>query len=313
MFSKVYRRSSERKNAVKPKEKIDKDKLIKLIFPPIWLVILLVLISAGGLAFVFINKFDTSPIAYVIYVVSFYTLAAVTARCIKFVPKKYQAARQMVYGNSLGGKYMTDMKFRTRVSLFGSLGVNLIYVIINAFSGAVYKSWWFITLAIYYAILAVMRFLLLDLANRNGIGNDRVGELRRSRLCGTILLAVNLVLTGAVIMILYYNKGYEYGGIMIYVMALYTFWVTGLAIKNLIKYRRFKSPVMSMSKIISMAAALVSMLSLETAMLTEFGSDMTAETRQLFIILTGAGISAIIIAMSIFSVIKNTIALRKTT
>lgn len=290
---------------------MNKKKLIKLIFPPLWVVIPLVLVSAAGLAFVFINNLDTSIAAYVIYAISFYALVTVTVRCIRDVPKKYRTAKRIVYGNQLGGKYMTDMKFRTRVSLFGSLGVNLLYAIINAVSGAVYKSWWFTTLAIYYTILAIMRFLLLSFANRSGIGNDRIAELRRTRLCGTILLAVNLVLIGAVIMILYYNKGYEYGGMMIYVMALYTFWITVLAVKNLIKYRKFKSPVMSMAKIINMAAALVSMLSLETAMLTEFGSDMTTEIKRLFIVLTAAGISGIIVTMSIYIIIKTTKALKE--
>lgn len=290
---------------------MDKKKLIKLIFPPLWLIIPLILISAAGLTFVFTNDLDASPPAYMIYVVSFYTLTVVAARCIRDVPKNYRTARRLLYSNPVGGKYMTDMKFRTRISLFGSLGINSVYVVINAVSGFIYNSWWFTTLAVYYAILAVMRFLLLNFENRKGLGADRIGELKRSRLCGAILLAVNLVLIVAVIMILYHNKGYEYGGVMIYVMALYTFWITALAIKNLIKYRKFKSPVMSMAKIINMAAALISMLSLETAMLTEFGDDMTAETRQLFVILTGAGISGIIIAMSIYIIYKNTKELKE--
>lgn len=290
---------------------MDKKKLIKLIFPPLWLIIPLILISAAGLTFVFTNGLDASPPAYIIYAVSFYTLTAAAARCIRDVPKKYRTARRLLYSNPVGGKYMTDMKFRTRISLFGSLGINSVYAVINAVSGFIYNSWWFTTLAVYYAILAVMRFLLLNFANRKGLGADRIGELKRSRLCGAILLAVNLVLIGAVVMILYHNKGYEYGGVMIYVMALYTFWITALAIKNLIKYRKFKSPVMSMAKIINMAAALVSMLSLETAMLTEFGGGMTAETRQLFVILTGAGISGIIIAMSIYIIHKNTKELKE--
>ena len=106
-------------------------------------------------------------------------------------------------------------------------------------------------------------------------------------------------------MILYQNKGYEYHGILIYVMAAYTFYITTVAIVNLVKYRKFGSPVMFMTKIISMAAALVSMLSLETAMFSQFGKDMSTENKHIFIMLTGAGVSIIIITMSVYSIIKN--------
>ena len=66
-----------------------------------------------------------------------------------------------------------------------------------------------------------------------------------------------------------------------------------------------------MSKIISMAAALVSMLSLETAMFSQFGKEMSQWGQRLMIILTGAGVSAVIITMSLYSIIKNTKELKK--
>ena len=83
------------------------------------------------------------------------------------------------------------------------------------------------------------------------------------------------------------------------------------SIKNLIKYRKFGSPLMSMAKIISMAAALVSMLSLETAMLSEFGKDMSPDGKWLMIALTGACVSVIVIAMSVYSIVKNTREIRR--
>ncbi len=280
-------------------------KLIKLLYPPVRAIALLVPICAAALIFIFVKGYEQHPAAYAAYVLSFYTLTAVVMRCIRVVPKHYRTAKNKVYSNPVGERLMTDMPFRTHVTLYGSLGVNLLYVAVNVISGVMYKSAWFYVLAFYYTILAVMRFLLVRFASRTGIGTSRFKELRRSRLCGYILLLINLFLSGAVLMILYQNKGYEYHGIIIYVMAAYTFYITAMAIKNLIKYRKLGSPVMSMAKIISMAAALVSMLSLETAMLSEFGSDMSRENKQLFVILTGAGVSVVIVAMSLYSIVKN--------
>lgn len=291
--------------------KLNSKVLIKLIFPPIWVLIIFVPISAAALVYVFMNSLDTHPLAYAAYVFSFYTLSAVTARCIRDIPKRYRAAKRRVYENPIGGRYMTDLKFRTHVSLFGSLGVNLVYVAANVISGVNQHSAWFFILALYYTILAVMRFLLLRFVNRTEIGTNRLGELKRSRLCGIILLLVNITLSFAVLMILYRGKGYDYQGVLIYVMAAYTFWAAGIAIKNLIKYRRLGSPIMTMAKIISMAAALVSMLSLETAMFSQFGKDMSESDKQLFVILTGAGVSAIVITMSVYSIVKATIEIKK--
>lgn len=280
-------------------------KLIKLLYPPVWVTALLVVSCAAALIYTFLGGYEEHPLAYVTYILSFYTLSCIVMGCITILPKHYKSTKKKVYDNPLGNRFMTDMKFRTHMTLYGSLAVNLLYVAINIASGFINHTSWFFVLAFYYTILAVMRFLLVRFVNKTGIGNNRLRELRRSRLCGYILLTINLALSGAVLMILYQNKGYEYNGILIYVMAAYTFWITAIAIKNLIKYRKLGSPVMSMAKIISMAAALVSMLSLETAMFSQFGSDMPLENQRLMIMLTGAGVSIAVITMSVYSIVKN--------
>lgn len=288
-------------------------KLIKLLYPPVWATVLLVLICTAALVFTFVGGYEAHPFVYVTYVLSFYTLTVIVMKCIDFLPKHYKTVKEAVYSHPVGERLMTDMPFRTHVSLYGSLGINLLYVALNIVSGFLYNTAWFFVLAFYYTILAVMRFLLVRFANRIGIGKNRFKELRRSRLCGIILLTINLSLSGAVLMILYQDKGYEYHGILIYVMAAYSFYITTLAIVNLVKYKKLGSPVMSMAKIINMAAALVSMLSLETAMFSQFGGDMTLESQRLMIILTGAGVSIIIVTMSVYSIVKNSKEIKRIT
>ncbi len=280
-------------------------KLLKLLYPPLWILIPLVMICTAGLIYIFVGGYNEHWYAYAGYILSFYTLTATVLFCIKKIPEYYRLAKKRVYENPLGERYMTDMKFRTHISLFSSLAVNLLYVGINAVLAVLYGSKWFCVLAFYYMILAVMRFLLV-----RGIGADRMTELRRSRICGVILLTINLALSGSVLMIIYQGKGTSYGGNLIYAMAAYTFYITITAIINLVKYRKFGSPVMSMAKIISMAASLVSMLSLETAMFSSFGEGMSEENQRLMIILTGAGVSICIISMSVYSIIKNTKEIR---
>lgn len=283
----------------------------KLLFPPLWLMIILTVVSTAMLVAVFVNSWETHPVAYAVYVMSFYTLTVICIGCWQTFPGYYKSIKERVYANKYANRYMTDVAFKTHVNLYRSLFVNTLYVAVNAFSGMIYRSAWFGVLAFYYIILSVMRFLLLRYVNRNGIGKKLLGEWKRYRLCGIILIAINLALSGAVLMILYQDKGFEYNGILIYIMAMYTFYITTTAIIEMVKYYKYNSPVMSCSKVIKLAAALVSMLSLETAMLAQFGAENSAQFRRVMVAATGAGVSVVVIAMSGYMIVRSTKQINK--
>lgn len=276
----------------------------KLLFPPVWLLILLTLVSAVGLVLVFVRGLSATVAAYCLYALSFYTLSAVTVFCVTVLPKQLRQMKEKVYANPFGNRFLTNRAFRTKVSLNISLGVNLLYVGTNILLWYLQRSWWFVVLACYYVILSLMRFLLLRYVLRNEIGSSILGEWKRSRICAAILLLVNLSLSGAVLMILYQNRGYDYPGVLIYVVALYTFYSAIHAVVDIIKYRKLGSPVMSTAKIVSLSSALVSMLSLETAMFSQFGMEMALKDQRLMIILTGAGVSAIVITLSVMLMVR---------
>lgn len=278
----------------------------KLLFPPVWVMILLLIVSGISLPIVFLKDLSEHPIAYVIYVVAFYTVCIISVCCCMVLPKKYKKIKQKIYDNPIGNRYMTDASFRTHISLYISLGINLLYVGINTGSYILYRSMWFVVLAVYYATLAIMRFMLLRYVRGEGIGSSLIKELKRTRICAFVMLTLNFALSGAVLMILYQNKGYDYPGVLIYIIAMYTFYMTTHAIVDMVKFRKYNSPVMMTTKIIALSAALVSMLSLETAMFAQFGADMSPENQRLMIILTGAGVSIVVITMSIYIIIKNT-------
>lgn len=282
----------------------------KILFPPIWLLVLLTAASAVLLTMVFVRGWEQSLIAYGVYVLSFYTLSVVCIFCALVLPKQYKQIKQKIYANPFGNRYMTDRQFRAKVSLYLSLGINLLYVALQGVQWYLMRSWWFVVLAAYYSILSIMRFLLVRYVQRNEIGSSILAEWKRSKTCAYILLLVNLSLSGAVLMILFQNRGYEYNGILIYVIALYTFYSTIHAIVDIVKYRALGSPVMSTAKIVSLSAALVSMLNLETAMFAQFGADMSPENKRLFIILTGAGVSIIVVTMSVMLIVRATKEIR---
>ena len=278
----------------------------KLLVLPIWLMMILAIISAVSLVLVFAKGLEKSPVAYVSYALSFYTLSVICIYFAMVLPKRYRTVKQKVYENPLGNRYMTDVGFKNHVSLYCSLAVNLLYAGTNVFSAIFYCSGWFAIFAAYYTILAIMRFLLVRYINKNPLGEKRLMELRCSRLCAVILTTLNLVLTGAVLMILYRNRGFRYNGILIYVMATYTFYVTTTAVIDLMRYRKYDNPIILTAKVIKMAAALVSMLSLETAMFSQFGENMTPQNQSMMIAFTGAGVSVIVVAMAVYIIVRAT-------
>lgn len=283
----------------------------KLLFPPIWLMMLLTIISAAMLTFVFVKGLEQSFFAYAAYILSFYTLSTVIVFGVLVLPKQYKEIRRKIFGNPLGNRFLTDRVFRTKISLYVSLCISLLYVAINLLIWNFIHSWWFLVLAIYYVIMAIMRFLLVRYVRKNQIGGSILAEWKRSRLCAYILLLVNLSLSGAVLMILYRNRGYDYPGILIYVMALYTFYTTIHAIVDIVRYRKLGSPVMSTAKIVSLSGALVSMLNLETAMFAQFGGDMPQEQQRIFIILTGAGVSITVLTLSVILIVNANKEIRR--
>lgn len=93
--------------------------------------------------------------------------------------------------------------------------------------------------------------------------------------------------------------------IIIYAIAGYTFYSVINAVCNLIKTRKKKKPALSALKIISLTSALVSVLSLETAMISTFGGDDKSNFRNMITKITGGIICTIILGMAVYMIFKG--------
>lgn len=280
----------------------------RILFPHLALVIISVPVTVVLLIHTFLYEEETSLLAYASYLISAYSLVIVCARLIK-MPKA--GFRNALHRNQYIHRYLTDVPFKTHVSLYLSLGLNLLFAAMNLFFGAYYGSVWYGTLAVYYILLAVMRFLLLRHVDWKKIGKKPALELRQYRLCGVILMPMTIALLGVVALVVLDNEGFNYAGYLIYVVAIYAFYNVVSAARDLIVYNRYKSPVMSAAKAIKLAAALTSMLSLETAMLAQFGGESSQLFRQLMTGLTGSGVCLIVLVTAGVMIVKSTRELKK--
>ena len=277
------------------------------LHPGAAVVVLAVLAGAGLLVYSFGFAQEGSPVTYVSYVVSAYALLVV---CFHLVPLLGKANRR-VRQNRYVRQYLEDASFQMKVSLYTLLVINLLYAGVNAFSGIYYRSPWFGSLAAYYILLSGMRFSLVRYARHHGFGENKSAQWKRYRLCGLLLTLTNIALAGVVILVIHQNRGFEYAGMLIYIMAAYTFTITVMAIVNLVRYRKYRSPVMSAARVVNLVTALVSMLSLETAMLTQFGSEDSPYFRQVMTGATGGAVCAFVIGMGIYMMVHATRQLKK--
>ena len=287
--------------------------LHKLLFPHPAVVILSVPVAAALLVYTFLFGHENSPAAYFSYVISAYSLTILCAWIAKRAGSARQSIEHTIHQNRLAHRYLTDVSFKTHVSLYLSLGLNLLYAAMKLFCGVWYRSVWFGTLAVYYILLAVMRFSLLRHVRQNAIGKALVSELRQYRLCGVILMLMNIALTGVVVLVISKNEGFEYAGYLIYIMAMYAFYNIITAVRDVVKFRKYKSPVMSAAKAVKLAAALVSMLSLETAMLSQFNDREDGELfRQAMTGVTGGCVCLFVLAMAVYMIVSATKRLKET-
>ena len=151
-----------------------------------------------------------------------------------------------------------------------------------------------------------MRFVLLTSARKRRVSASIAVELRRYRVCGILLAVMTLALSGMVLFIVRQDGSYSYPGVLIYAMAMYAFYAVITAVVNIFKFRKHGSPVLSAAKAINLTAALVSMLALETAMLSQFGTSDDQLFRQAMTASSGGVVCVFVLGMAVYTIAHAT-------
>lgn len=281
------------------------DKLKKVgksfLFPHTAIMIILLPIATVFLVYSMIFIGEKTMPAYVSYVLAAYTL---TVWCMR-IPKLITLVKAIKTENKYIRIWTDDVRLRTNVSLYGSFIWNIAYAVFQLCLGLYHTSFWFYSMAVYYLCLAAMRFVLVRHTSRHKPGEKMRDEFIRYRTCGIVFLLLNLILSLMVFFMVYWNKTFHHHEITTIAMATYTFIAFTIAIVNIVKYRKYQSPVFSASKAISLAAACVSMITLTSTMLTTFGEGTdNIQFRRIMLGSLGGAVSAFIIIMAIYMIVK---------
>lgn len=272
-----------------------------LLFPPIAIMIVLIPIATVFLVCSMVFLGTESPVSIISYVLSAYTL---TVWCFR-IPYLIRFFKGLKEKNKYAKRWLSDTRLRVNVSLYGSIVLNTAYALFQLGLAFRHRTFWYYSLAGYYIALAGMRFFLARHTSRHKAGERMREELIIYRACGWVFLAVNLTISVMVFFMVYWNRTFHHHEITTITLAAYTFTSLTMAIINVFKYRKFGSPVYSASKAISLAAACVSIITMESTMLTAFGGDTDALTRKILLGVTGGVVSAFIIVMAVYMIVQS--------
>jgi len=272
----------------------------KLLYPKTHILLIgLLTIVVSLIYLIFFNGFDTN-ISYVLYLIMTYFLIVI---CIRMYNVAKFKINKIIDNNKYLRKYKNDHKLRYKISLFTSLILNIVYAIFKLLSGIVFKSFWFISFALYYFLLIVLRSNIAKEELKNN--TDLKDEFVEYKKTGIILLFTNVILTIIILIIVNQKIMNVYPDWMAITVAVYTFYLLFNSIYNLVKYRKYKSPLISSSKVINVITSLVSLISLEIILIPTFGGGQT-EFFEIMVMATGGGIALIIIIISLYMIIKST-------
>ena len=198
--------------------------------------------------------------------------------------------------------YKDDPWLRAATSTKMSAVINLFFVFYQAFNAYRRSSLWFAALSVYYAWLTFMRVNIVTYMQT--MAADGREELRRYRTTGVQLLFLTTVIMalGVVSNRLGYRPTYAVH--MFVVVALFCVYNVTNAIINYIKWRKLEDPLISASKALSIACALVSVYSLQTAAIGLFARTSASRILGFLNYATPVVIFLIIGSISLFIILR---------
>lgn len=274
--------------------------ITRILYPPKWVLLIVPPASFAALIFVFVSKKTESMLAYPIYCMSAYSLTVLCAAVPDIMRKtarmiKSSRIMKRISSVEIMNRYLADMAFRGNLSIYQGMTVNFLYTIFRAVTGIRYASAWFISMAVYYLILGIIRAYLIVCYKERHVKDENICYRNTARF----LFLLNVPMGGMILLMIRTNSGFSYPGYVIYLSALYTFYTLIIAVRNLVKFRRVGSPILSAAKVLNLIAAMMSILGLQTAMISQF--SMNGEGyRKMMNTITGGFVYGIVLAIAIY-------------
>ena len=283
-----------------------------LLHPAKWVLYSIPPAAFAALIFIFASEQTESALAYPVYLMSAYSLAVLIA-ALPVLAKRIRQHKanllnrsklmQKIASSAFGDQYLHDPAFRGSVSIYQGMIVNFFYVLFRIATGIRYASVWFISMAVYYMVLGGLRAYLISSYRRREAGGLSF-EYCCYRRTAWLLFLLNIPMGGMIVLMVRTNSGFFYPGYIIYLSALYTFYTMAVSIVNLVKFRKLGSPILSAAKVLNFVSAMMSILGLQTAMISRFSVN-GENYRRLMNAVTGGFVYGIVVMIAVYMLLHS--------
>ena len=283
-----------------------------MLHPAKWVLCSLPPAAFAALIFIFASEQTESVLAYPVYLMSAYSLAVLIA-ALPVLAKRIRQHKanllnrsklmQKIASSAFGNQYLHDPAFRGSVSIYQGMIVNFLYVLFRIAAGIRYASVWFISMAVYYMVLGGLRAYLISSYRRREAGGLSF-EYCCYRRTAWLLFLLNIPMGGMIVLMVRTNSGFFYPGYIIYLSALYTFYTMAVSIVNLVKFRKLGSPILSAAKVLNFVSAMMSILGLQTAMISRFSVN-GENYRRLMNAVTGGFVYGIVVMIAVYMLLHS--------
>ena len=249
------------------------------------------------------NNISLSALYFIILLLAYfvYTLTY-------YVPKIRQKFINIMNKHEFSRKLLSSYGYRAVVLGILALIINASYVIFQGIIAILSSSMWYGALTIYFLVLGIMRGSILWTKKKDfnkTYSNRQSSEVKVYFSTGIMLIISTLAFSVIMLLALRENGGFEYAGLMIFVIATYTFYKLTLSIYNLFKIRKVEDLYVKSLKYVSLGESLVAIVALQMTMFHAFSPDMSLSEYRLFNGLIGGAVALVVVLIGVYMIIKS--------
>ena len=274
----------------------------KLFCLPFLLVLLLSVLCAVGLIWVFVTGRETWVPAYFLYALSFWCL---TALCVK-QPATVRNVKLWFSRHPKLTALLKNEELHFKLGLYFEQFLNFAYGIFKIASGVILGSAWIGCDGIYNMAQALIQLFQIL---RRKYAKTPVQQWKSYRFCGALILLMHLTLTGIVFQMINWNRAEDQGQIQVIATAVFAFYKITNSFLDLAKDRKHIHPVDSSIRMLNLAQAIFAIFSLQASMFHTFGTGENWE--HLMNIVTGCSVCLLIVSIGIYMIRRGNREIKK--
>ena len=285
----------------------------KILNPPMWAKILTFIVTVISATLSLVAAalgFENSAlaiVAYILFGIAGVSLAYSVYLIIPLFPKMKTGITSFLENHEFTYLLLRNFGFRTVIFEIGSFAMSLLFSGFNAYMGLINRSIWYGALAAFYIALAFIRGGVLTyhskkIGKQKDTQKDEYVKAKVYRNSGIITLILNIALSAAIAQMIFSDAHFTYIGWTIFAYAAYAFYKITMSIISFIRAHKQTDLTVRAIRNINLVDSLVSILALQTALLTMFSEESV--NISLFNTLTGIVVSVCSIAIGIYMIVS---------